>query len=1043
MTTSEKKSVRRDGSELLIVDNSDSEWKALQYLQEWTTLSRSFDIATGFFEVGSLLALDGHWQQLEKIRILMGDEITKRTKRVLLQALHTIKQKLDESIEVEKEQNDFLNGVPAIVEAIRTGKIACKVYSKKKFHAKAYITHAKHAVVGSSALVGSSNFTVPGLTENVELNVQLRREVDTLQKWYDDLWNEAEDVSEEILKTIERHTRQYFPFEVYAKAMFEYFKRRGITETDWEEQQSVIYPFLDQYQKDGYHNLLQIASKYRGAFLCDGVGLGKTFIGLMLIERLVNYDRKKVALFVPKSARESVWERKLDRYIPGLSSGVFNTFTIFNHTDLTRGGGYRKQLDAVQKEADVIIIDEAHNFRNPGIMGRGKKAPSRYWKMAEICEGKTVFLLTATPVNNHLSDLQHMIELFAGRMPDYFNRSPLGIHSLSGHFRKMEKALERILNMNDDSELFPDISLNEAEKVLRDDLLFHELVVQRSRAFVMNSQKLQEGAKAIFPQREDPRVVNYSLEKTYGKLLAMVEKAFAKIEPLFALPLYYPYAYYKGKEEVDPFTKGRQAQVVGLIRTLFLKRFESSVVAFEESCINLFNKITAFVRKYSITDAEKHYFERWQKMNQRVLQHIEEKTTDEGDEDDTVVNQLLEDVIELDPDEFNVEQIVRDLYLDMDQLVDFMKELMEYKPEDDDKLKQLLLLMKSDRKLQNHKVLIFTEYLATARYLYNALEDAGFDDIDEVDSMSARKRDVIIRQFAPYYNDSSSSGLDEEGLSETRILISTDVLSEGLNLQDATFMINYDLHWNPVRLMQRIGRVDRRYDPAVEEKIIADHPERKETRGKIAFWNFLPPDELNALLTLYARVTHKTLRISKTFGIEGRKLLKPDDEYEALREFNQEYEGFQSTTETLSLEYQKLMQDHPGLKDLLPSLPGRVFSGKQHPKADSKAVFFCYALPGESLSPAEQQQDSQWTEEAGITRWYLYDLDSESIAEEAGEIIEVIRSTPETPRRTVAEQQTLRGIRKNVERHIDKYYFRRVQAPMGVKPILKAWMEIT
>ena len=128
-------------------------------------------------------------------------------------------------------------------------------------------------------------------------------------------------------------------------------------------------------------------------------------------------------------------------------------------------------------------------------------------------------------------------------------------------------------------------------------------------------------------------------------------------------------------------------------------------------------------------------------------------------------------------------------------------------------------------------------------------------------------------------------------MTETRILISTDVLSEGLNLQDATRLINYDLHWNPVRLMQRIGRVDRRMDPDVETATARRPSGPGRMRGKVVYWNFLPPDELDELLTLYARVSHKTLRISKTFGIEGKKLLKPEDDYEALKDFTHAYEG--------------------------------------------------------------------------------------------------------------------------------------------------------
>ena len=150
-----------------------------------------------------------------------------------------------------------------------------------------------------------------------------------------------------------------------------------------------------------------------------------------------------------------------------------------------------------------------------------------------------------------------------------------------------------------------------------------------------------------------------------------------------------------------------------------------------------------------------------------------------------------------------------------------------------------------------------------------------------------------------------------KGREEIRVLISTDVLSEGLNLQDASRMINYDIHWNPVRLMQRIGRVDRRMNPEVEKRLVTDHPEVASSRGRVSFWNFLPPEELNAILTLYTRVTQKTLMISKTLGIEGKKLLTPEDDYDALREFNHAYEGTKTAVEDMHLEYQALLQADP------------------------------------------------------------------------------------------------------------------------------------
>lgn len=176
----------KQASDLFIVDNSDSDWKVRSYLKDWCELSRAIDIATGYFEIGALLTLEEKWQSVETIRILMGDEVSLRTKRAFVKSLQKISERLDASLESEKNQNDFLTGVPAIVDAIRNGKIQCRVFRKDKFHAKAYLTHGKAAVIGSFGLVGSSNFTYPGLTDNVELNVQIRGpEVGLLQEWYE------------------------------------------------------------------------------------------------------------------------------------------------------------------------------------------------------------------------------------------------------------------------------------------------------------------------------------------------------------------------------------------------------------------------------------------------------------------------------------------------------------------------------------------------------------------------------------------------------------------------------------------------------------------------------------------------------------------------------------------------------------------------------------------------------------------------------------------------------------------------------------------
>jgi hypothetical protein len=458
----------QSASDVFVVDNSNSDWKVWSYLSQWCELSKSIDIATGYFEIGAFLSLQDKWQSVDKIRILMGDEVSFRTKRAFTQGLKAINDRLDHSIETEKSQNDFLTGVPAIIEAVRSRKIECRVYRKDKFHAKAYITHGRAAVIGSFALVGSSNFTFPGLCENVELNVQIRGpEVSILQEWYEHHWEEGEDVAPDILRTLERHTDLRSPFEVWFKALDEFFRGEALTPDLWDQNESRIFRVLDKYQQDAYKNLITIAKDFQGAFLCDGVGLGKTFVGLMLLERMIAREGKRVVLLAPKAAREDVWERALAKYLPHLNSG-FVSFVMYNHTDLQRAGKIQQQIKLTIQDADIVIIDEAHNFRNPGVKGEGIKEPSRYRRLQEYLHTtdrpKQIFFLTATPVNNSVHDFRHIVELFTNAAEGYFAQR-LGIHSVRSHFVQLEKRLLGKLPPSQQTDLEFGPAILEAENV--------------------------------------------------------------------------------------------------------------------------------------------------------------------------------------------------------------------------------------------------------------------------------------------------------------------------------------------------------------------------------------------------------------------------------------------------------------------------------------------------------------------------------------------------------------------------------------------------
>ncbi len=1040
-----------DNAPLFIVDNSPGGRNGLQYLREWSELAKGVDIATGYFDIGPLLDLDGDWQRFDKIRILMGDEVATTTKKALLEAVRQrAVTSLNTSLEAEKDDHPFLDGADAVVEALVSGKIECRVYNRDKFHAKAYITHGRLDVVGSQALVGSSNFTRPGLTQNVELNIKLESgsEVAQLQAWYEQHWDDAEEITEDILRTIRNHTREFAPFEVYARSLQALVARTEPSAAAWDEGSSHMYKLLDRYQQEAYRALTDIAERHGGAFLCDGVGLGKTYVGLMLIERLIRHERKRVVLFAPKAVKDAVWANDLKEHLPdigGVDGGSdFSSLAVFSNTDLSRKGDFPERLRRVTEMAHVVIIDEAHNFRNRGRAGDpdDPDTRSRYRRLFELIGGgeerKTVYMLTATPINNSLYDFSHLVELFTQDDDRYF--SSLGVNSVRAQMRSITKNLQ--------DEIGEDATVGEhsdrAEQLLASAPLFRNLVVQRSRAYAKASQIQEGGSAAIFPDREPPKVAEYSIRKSYAKLLDLVEQAFQRSQPLFSLAMYFPLAYpADGLGDIDRSKENRQKQVVGLIRTNFLKRFESSVYAFEVSCDRLLRKLLAFLEKNVETDAERNLLDRWNRRHAELLNYAQERqlafwdeAPDEDEqEDDIVPAELIEKAEKLDREEYNVPAIIAETYSDLDEIATLLDESRKFEAKDDDKLGELVKLLKS-KELDGRKVLIFTEFADTARYLKANLEEQGIDGLAQIDSCTKTDRAVVVRRFSPYYNRSSPTELAESGDQEIRVLISTDVLSEGLNLQDASRVINYDIHWNPVRLMQRIGRVDRRLNPKIEELIRAEHPELAADRGTVAFWNFLPPEELETLLKLYTTVSRKTLKISKTFGIEGQQLLTPDDDWEALKEFNAGYEGSESEDEKLHLVYQRLTNEDPDLEARLTELPSGIFSGLK--QADQgEAVFFCYELPGRDADLGE------YTMEAGETRWYLRLRADGRILEDPGAIAAWINCAPEANRVVEMDRQTLLDARQEVRKHIRNTYMKDRGVPQNAPPgVLVGWLEV-
>lgn len=1023
--------------ESFIVDNTSEEWKALDYVREWCDISDAVDIATGHFEIGAFLALDGAWQKVDKIRLLIGGETSRSTADAIAAAL-------DRSIVAERQTGDaFLTGVEAVVDGIRSGKIEIRVYKSKKFHAKAYITHSKLKVVGSAALVGSSNFTRPGLTQNVELNVKFQGpEVVDLQTWYEEHWAQAVPVSAEVLSVLTHNVREFTPFEVYAKALHALTADADPTDKTWEESESTIYPLLAPYQREAFHSLVEMAKQWGGGFLTDGVGLGKTFVGLMLTEYFAVRQRKNVLIMATKTGQDAVWNPEIKDRLPELYGGQFSNVIVKAHTDLTTKAG-AQEIEHLAKRADIVIIDEAHNFRNHG-KSPSEENPwgSRWWRMHEICKDKTVFLLTATPINNSFFDLVHQAELFTGEaVDDHF--ASIGVNSLRKYIVNLEKPFKSAV---------PDHAAIDA--IMSQDKLFQSIIHQNSRRYAVDSAKVVGGAEVVFPETQIPRVVPYEFGMLYAPLFAEITAAFHRQTPLFVLPMYYPLAF-STDPDVDPRLENRQKQVVALIRTIFLKRFESSLAAFAGSCLDLSAKVLRWLDVNVHGDhAAANRLDTWRAANEVTLQAIHEtyrSTLDEGWHEEDLTEEELEELeYNLVGGKYKLDEMLDAAFDDLQQLTRFMELVLAGAGVDDKFLKLRTLLMgpaasekaSADPKVftkefQTQQVIVFTEFADTARYLHEKLIDAGLADVDRIDGGRKGNRYAMIRRFAPFYNKVDAG--ERAAQAPLRVLISTDVLSEGVNLQDGTLLVNYDIHWNPVRLMQRIGRVDRRMNPAIEAALVKERKSAKSTRGKIQIRNFLPPDEINNLLELVGRVEGKTLMISKTLGIPGGRLLDESDMFDDVKvfqAFKDEYVGDITPLEQLRLKWLELAKQNPGLESLVARLPDGISVGKD---GQPEGVFVCRRVP--TLTKETADAEPEWSLAPGRIEWALNT--AEGVLRGALTVDSAIEAAADTSGRPFSDRAQLQKSLREFERAETKQLRKDVQLPLDAPtPVTLCWMEI-
>ncbi|UCC72207.1 MAG: DEAD/DEAH box helicase [Gemmatimonadota bacterium] len=580
-------------------------------------------------------------------------------------------------------------------------------------------------------------------------------------------------------------------------------------------------PALATHQERAYERASAILDRYGGVIVADAVGLGKTYIGLRLLERALDAGGRGLVV-VPASLRDQ-WTREMSYLVGTTPSGAAGSAqqSAADNLDLwveeTRRGAVellsmeslgRKTFDPVAfRGADLVLVDEAHNFRNP--------ATRRYHSLADLVRHSRTVLLTATPINNTLLDLQHLIDLFA--TPGAFRH--LGIADYREVFRRAAVG---------DGDVRPIISaclLRRTRRFLRT----HYGAIR-----IRDPQSGRE-VKLRFPQRRSPVPVHYDLAATYGELFAGLDSwledlRFPAIEPDSA--------------EADPADP--PSGPGELLKIILLKRLESSIEAFRCTVVQQLAWCNTALRAI---DAG------------RILTRPDYRASFQGPGDDPgsqlAFFELMLPAPSIEPE--RIAEFRDSLEHDVNILTRIHAALLAVGPGADRKLGKLIELLAGP--LAGRKVLLFTEFRDTARYLHHQLRMRPH--IAQIDSAGARLgleragRVEVIERFAPRAN-----GLPEPPERErVDLLIATDVLSEGLNLQDASVVVSYDLPWNPVRLMQRIGRIDRL-------GALSNHVE---------LHHFVPTHDLDRLLGLMARLHTKVSRISCTLGLDQPVLATSSD----------------------------------------------------------------------------------------------------------------------------------------------------------------------
>jgi ERCC4-related helicase len=713
-------------------------------------------------------------------------------------------------------------------------------------HGKMY--HIRQESGIEKAIAGSSNFTVNGLGlgggKNIELNIIIDSDRDRqeLREWFDSIWNDetgiVEDVKEQVLKYLEQLYVENEPEFIYFKTLYHIFedyldeqKRGGLLNERTGFFDSEIWNTLYDFQKDGVRGAINKILRHNGCIIADSVGLGKTYEALAVIKYFEMLNSRVLVLCPKKlTGNWTIYQAGQNHALNPFKKDRFN-YTVLYHTDMARESG-RSGANAIDLENfnwgayDLVVIDESHNFKgNPveKLKDDGSTKMNRAkWLMEKVVKSgaKTrVLMLSATPVNNSLRDLRNQIAFITEgddqalwescKIKDIgltLKNAQTHFTTWADHRKNLQRGLKQLLERLD-SAFFK---------------LLDELTIARSRRHIKNFYKIESIGK--FPERNRPHSVYPEIDlnnrfPSYDRLNKQILE--------YKLSVFNPSAYVKEEKqkkyeeiaasEVLAFKqKDRENFLIGMMKINFLKRLESSIESFEISMDRTIRKIEKLEEKINA------FLKSNRNSSEESLEGLEPDEDELEESADDLEQWQVGKKLKFDLADLELDRWLEDLKKDKEALVDLYNNAVAVTPERDAKLAELkrLIAEKVTKPFngKNKKVIVFTAFADTAQYIYTNIKEWSFKELGlhsalvcgsyTRTSLGKNDYDSILLNFSPLSKNRSKMTSFTQS-EEIDLLIATDCISEGQNLQDCDYLINYDIHWNPVRIIQRFGRIDR------------------------------------------------------------------------------------------------------------------------------------------------------------------------------------------------------------------------------------------